>query len=386
MANEYYDHTTYPSNGAPGSSAALRAELDAIEAAFNKLPTLTGNGSKILAVNSLGTALEAITTTGTGNGVRATSPTLTTPVFVGPVEQRSGTSAQEFRVYNTYTDAANYERGTALWSANILHFVTEVAGTGVPRGLVVGTNCNESLTLRTNSANRWVLNSSGHFLANNDNAYDIGATAANRPRTVYVGTGVQSPGLNSPSNTDLILQAPGTGSMLLAVGATSRWTLDNADNAFRPVANNTYDIGQNLARPRTVYAGTSVVTPTVAAANSVLVSGSGGIGYTTGAGGTVTQITNKGTAVTLNAICGEITMNNGALAANAVAQFTFNNSTMGASDNITIQHVSGGTLSAYHVQCACGGGAGTVSVRNVTAGSLSEAIVLRYTIHKTVTS
>jgi len=76
---EYYDHTTYPSQGSAGSSAAMRAELDLIEAGFGKLPTLTGNGGKITAINAGGTAIEAITTTGTGSGVRATSPTLVTP-------------------------------------------------------------------------------------------------------------------------------------------------------------------------------------------------------------------------------------------------------------------------------------------------------------------
>lgn len=61
MANtgSYYDHTTYPSTGAPGSSAALRAELDAIEAGFNKLPTMTGNAGKMIKVSEAGADLEA---------------------------------------------------------------------------------------------------------------------------------------------------------------------------------------------------------------------------------------------------------------------------------------------------------------------------------------
>lgn len=79
--SDWYNHTTYPAVGTQGSSAAMRTELDAIETAFDKLPTITGNGSKILAVNSGGTAVEAITTTGTGSGVRATSPTLVTPAL-----------------------------------------------------------------------------------------------------------------------------------------------------------------------------------------------------------------------------------------------------------------------------------------------------------------
>lgn len=73
MSNEYYDHTTYPTPNSPGSSAALRAELDQIEAGFNKLPTLSGNASKAVVVNSGATALEA---TSTLTGLTFSSPTI----------------------------------------------------------------------------------------------------------------------------------------------------------------------------------------------------------------------------------------------------------------------------------------------------------------------
>jgi hypothetical protein len=55
-SNDYYDHTTYPGPNAPGSSAALRAELDSIEQGFLKLPPLTGNGNKVVVINAGGTA------------------------------------------------------------------------------------------------------------------------------------------------------------------------------------------------------------------------------------------------------------------------------------------------------------------------------------------
>lgn len=59
--SEYYDHTTYPSQGAAGSSSAARAEFELIEAGFGKLPDLAGNGGKLVAVNAAGTAEEALT-------------------------------------------------------------------------------------------------------------------------------------------------------------------------------------------------------------------------------------------------------------------------------------------------------------------------------------
>lgn len=77
--SDWYDHTTYPANGASLSSSALRSELEAIDTAMQKLPVLTGNGGSLAIINAGGTAMEAVGSTGTGNVVRATSATMTTP-------------------------------------------------------------------------------------------------------------------------------------------------------------------------------------------------------------------------------------------------------------------------------------------------------------------
>lgn len=44
--------------------------------------------------------------------------------------QRNGTNAQRFNLYNTYTDASNYERGFLCWNTNYLQIGTEGLGTG----------------------------------------------------------------------------------------------------------------------------------------------------------------------------------------------------------------------------------------------------------------
>lgn len=111
-----------------------------------------------------------------------------------------------------------------------------------------------------------------------------------------------------------------------------------------------------------------------------------GIGYATGAGGTVTQATNKATGVTLNKCCGEITLNGAALAAATVVSFVLTNSAIAATDNIVLNHVSVGTFGAYLLNGRCAAGSATIDVRNVTAGSLSEAIVIRFTVLKGVTA
>jgi len=65
------------------------------------------------------------------------------------------------------------------------------------------------------------------------------------------------------------------------------------------------------------------------------------IGYTAAAQGTVTQATDKSTAVTLNKPAGRITMNNASLATATNATFTLNNSFISANDTVILT-ISGG--------------------------------------------
>lgn len=111
-----------------------------------------------------------------------------------------------------------------------------------------------------------------------------------------------------------------------------------------------------------------------------------GLGYATGAGGTVTQATNKATGVTLNTACGEITMNAAALAASTTVSFTLTNSSIAAGDVLVLNHASGGTAGSYLLNAQCGAGSASINVRNITAGSLSQAIVIRFVLVKAVTS
>jgi hypothetical protein len=57
------------------------------------------------------------------------------------IEMLNGTNAQTFRIYNTFTDASNYERGFMRWSSNVLQIGAEAAGTGTLRKIaIVGNN------------------------------------------------------------------------------------------------------------------------------------------------------------------------------------------------------------------------------------------------------
>lgn len=114
----------------------------------------------------------------------------------------------------------------------------------------------------------------------------------------------------------------------------------------------------------------------------VVTAASGTLGFGTGAGGTVTQATNKGTGVTLSKPTGQITLNNAALASDTTVSFTLTNTLIEATDILVMNHVSGGTAGAYLLNAQCGAGSASVNVRNITAGSLGEAIVIGYVLIK----
>lgn len=107
-------------------------------------------------------------------------------------------------------------------------------------------------------------------------------------------------------------------------------------------------------------------------------------GYIAGEGGAVVQGAGSGkaTGVTLNKRCGDITLNNAALAASTNVAFTLTNNTIAATDIVVVHHVSAGTAGAYTLTAQPAAGSATITVRNVTAGSLSEAIVLRFAVIK----
>jgi len=130
----------------------------------------------------------------------------------------------------------------------------------------------------------------------------------------------------------------------------------------------------------------AVTAASLAATGAVTSSGTAGVGYAAGAGGSETQQTSKSTSVTINKPTGRITMNNAALNANTTVSFTLTNSTIAANDLLVLNHVSGGTAGSYTLNAQAAAGSASINVRNVTAGSLSEAIVIGFAVIKAVTS
>ena len=195
----------------------MRAELDAVEAGFDKLPTLSGNGGELVVVNAGGTALTSITAgattevlvgggvgalpvwtaaTGSGAPVRATSPTLVTPTLgvatatsVNGLVMNTGVGANSVAIGATAlssitTGSTNTAVGkTALALAtsatNCVALGYDALGTGVVTGgshTAIGAYAGRKITTAS-GPNTLVGSNAGAELTTGRNNTGIGASS-----------------------------------------------------------------------------------------------------------------------------------------------------------------------------------------------------------------
>ena len=110
-----------------------------------------------------------------------------------------------------------------------------------------------------------------------------------------------------------------------------------------------------------------------------------GLGYTTGAGGAVTQITSAATGVTLNKYCGQITTVALTTAAAAEEAFVVTNSKVDANDVIVVNttYAGGGKPDVFVTNV--GAGVFTVNISNVAAAAALDAVlVVNFAVIKSV--
>jgi hypothetical protein len=198
---------------------------------------------------------------GTADSVAFTDLTLGTSGKISGganlLEQRNSTNAQAFRVYNTFP-GSNNEWGGFDWqtTANTLRIGTDKAASGLARAIdiVLGGTA------------RWQISTAGHILGSADNAYDIGASTANRLRAGYFGTLVAAG-----------LAAPGVAAGLSSLTSMgSNWALIGG-NSVTDATNKQTRIGglHYLASEEPV---TAVYAFSTLSATSILIGGGTGLG------------------------------------------------------------------------------------------------------------
>lgn len=219
---------------------------------------------------------------------------------------RNSTTAQTFNVYETWTDASNYSRLTLTAYSGGADILVNKAGTGSGGTLNIGTRTAASLAVWTNNVNIWNFNSSGHLLTATDNAYDIGASGATRPRSIYAGSLIRGEAairtaasgyLDWNGRTNLTEQ--GDGNIRLANGAENsfgRLQFGGTTSSFPAIARNGIKLEAKLADDST-YASFAARGLIVAGAVPTLALAGGTCAGTVIAGGST-----AGT-VTLTGVC-----------------------------------------------------------------------------------
>lgn len=209
---------------------------------------------------------------------------------------------------------------------------------------------------------------------------------------------VMGPGLNNYSsmnfgiNTAQAMCIDGAGNTLIGLSSsTGTYKLEVAGN-IRASAYymNTTGNGSlwNTLAGNILFGTTNLERMRIDSAGNVLVTGSGGLGYGTGSGGTVTQITSKSTPVTLNKPTGRIIVSTASLAANTTVFFTFNNTSIGLDDVVTLcirgGQATSGTYNAWVDGVAAG--QAVIALRNLSASALGEGINLSFAVIKSSTT
>lgn len=170
-ANEYYDSSGVPGTRATLSSATIRAEFDAIEAAFNKMPVLGGNSNKAVVINAGGTGLTVTTGTlalaGNFSTIGAYAIALTATGATGITLPTAGTLSTLAGAEELTSKTLNASVGKGTWTAS---------GTWTLPALTLGGQVNLNAGLVGNSSADITINT---------NKFTVAASSGN---TVIAGT------------------------------------------------------------------------------------------------------------------------------------------------------------------------------------------------------
>jgi len=187
-------------------------------------------------------------------------------------------------------------------------------------------------------------------------------------------------------NTNINALPNGT-SIISAFNAFNNSDPTNASIAQLLVVSSTVSVrsavtGTGTSLPITFFIGGSERMRMDTSGN-VLVTNPAGLGYGTGAGGTVTQGTSRTTGVTLNKPTGQITMFS-ALGSAVAATFTVTNSLVAATDTIILNQQSGTNLYVLLVTAVA---AGSFNITFYTTGGVAtDAPVINFSLIKGVTA
>ncbi|MPZ20135.1 MAG: hypothetical protein GEV06_19790 [Luteitalea sp.] len=173
------------------------------------------------------------------------------------------------------------------------------------------------------------------------------------------------------------------GAMLRAYGNEDASSPGRVSLTVGNVANSKFEVlGADGGADLTIDGATGAAAFTSSVKSS---SATAGIGYATGAGSTVTQLTSKATGVTINTVTGQITSHNASVASGVGVGFSVTNSAVAATDVILLSVGSGASNDSYRLlPNAVSAGSFRITIENRSGGALGEAVVINFAVIKGV--
>ena len=344
-----------------------------------------------------------VTTSGNGVGNASTAVNIygTTPssgVGTGALQVAGGIYAGAASVFGgdiTMTRGASGGYFSLLTSGTTAEQAVLFTDSGGASGALAYTHSTDTMVLNAGGATRLSLNSTAATfsgaVSGTTAAFSGAITNAKATSTVASGAVSSMVGTSAVSgilqewktNTSTQRAYIGTADQVVVGGVIADFAIDaTSGNLKLSTAQNT--------RVTVSSAGIDVVGGATFTSAVKSTSPSGGIGYGTGAGAAVTQLTSKATTVVSNFITGKITTAADALAKGDAVSFTFTNSRIEANDVVMFSIQSGATAGEYNVFCdSVSAGSCRVSIKHYAGGaggSLSEALVINYVVIKGVSS
>ena len=201
------------------------------------------------------------------------------------------------------------------------------------------------------------------------------------------GTGI----LLSGSNGNVTVSTTTTGGTVTSVGVSSS-TLTVSNSPVTTTGTITVDlpstvtltgniVGGNISTGGLITSTGNITGGNLISYGSIKSNNTGGVGYSTGAGGAITQLTSRTTGVTIDKITGAITLFSAA-GTSAYTTFTVTNSTVAATDVIIVNQKSGtDKYEAFITNVAAGSFNITFSD---TSGTTTEQPVFNFAVIKAV--
>jgi hypothetical protein len=330
------------------------------------LSSYTANGIVYASSTSALATGSALTFDGTNFATTGSINGGTTNVanrYVNILGADSSTSGNVFGIFSLLTTTSASGSGSKFGIQAFAQALTGYAGTGAQIGGNFGaTQSNASVNTGTLIGTRGTVSTVGAGTISSVVSLQTSMTL-NSASTIPTVIGLQVNAITAPTSGT-------TTAYGVQVGSITNSTA-------------TYGFWSNIASGATQYNFYASGTAQNAFSGDVLIFGAGGLGYTTGSGGTVTQGTSRTTGVTLNKTNGAITLFSAAGLA-TFQSFTVTNSTVAATDVVHVTQKSGTDLYQIFVTATA---AGSFRITFATTGGVTiEQPVFNFAVIKGVTA